>query len=125
MKSHLSLRILLLLVLLGLALPAAAAPAATNCAAQLQHTQSMLRILGKRYLLNTDKLYTYASAGHGYDVMPVWQQQHVTVTGVISLGSRRQWRIWLRTDDGQEGYLDVYNAKEVARFLRPATKAVA
>lgn len=74
--------------------------------------------VGKTFTLATDHLYTEATDGNEYDLVPVWNAEPATVTAVQA--TCHGFRFTVKTESGTEGYFEVENLNQVQAFLAVA-----
>jgi hypothetical protein len=83
---------------------------------------------GHTFLLTTDHLYqepgydgiegANADKRFGYALVPVWQTEPANVVRVMQT-TCKTWRVWVRTESGIEGYLEISNLVSLSKFLQP------
>jgi hypothetical protein len=93
----------------------------TECDAPAQDPDSAIlqNYVGHQYILNADRLYTAADNAQGYELVPLWQQEEVTVQGVETVPGSGL-RFYVVTASGVAGYFEVEHLTQVHLFLGPA-----
>jgi hypothetical protein len=94
---------------------------ATAVATAPDDCPSMMTMVGKTYTLTADKLYIQQAGNKAFDVLPIWEEQVVTVKNIICLQKQDQHaiRVLLVLENGTEAFLEVNETSELPKYLRP------
>lgn len=100
-------------------LKAANDPITCESPAQDPDTALLQGYVGHQYVLHSDRLYLPAENEQGYDLVPLWQQEEVTVRAVETVPGKGL-RFHVFTQSGVKGYFEVDHLQQVSMFLGPA-----
>lgn len=81
---------------------------------------------GHTFMLTADHLYqnpgaqddSDADRRFGYSLVPVWQTEPASVVRMLQT-TGKTWQVWLRTESGVEGYLELRDLNQLTLFLQP------
>jgi hypothetical protein len=96
---------------------AAAQPAVTDaCPARNIYLHKTCRI-------KVDKLYMPAEGKPGYEILPLWEENQPGTVVRVECLPHVGIRVFLKLEDGREGYLEINHEEEIPRLLEQTDTA--